>query len=171
MNSEAYFQIGNIFKAHGLKGDVSVFLNSEAPLNFDAIEVIFFQQNNQMVPYFIEALSIKADKAYVKFEDVDNKEAAEALKGTKLYLPISQRENLPEGEFYKDELIGLVVTDKNAGQLGSVVDLEQSGLAKLMVVDYKGKELLIPMNSPLITKIDTIQKTISVTLPEGYLDL
>jgi 16S rRNA processing protein RimM len=171
LKSEACFLIGNIYKAHGLKGEVSVYLLPEAPLDFSAIDVVYLLIKGNLVPYFIEDISIKSDKAYVKLEEVDTKESAEGLKGTKLYLPLTQREMLPAGEFYEDELVGLKVSDTNLGVLGVVLGIEQGGLAKLMLVDFNGRELLIPMNSPLIVNIDLTQKSITVNLPEGYLEI
>jgi len=171
LKTEACFLIGNIYKAHGLKGEVSVYLLPEAPLDFSAIDVVYLLIKGNLVPYFIEDISIKSDKAYVKLEEVDGKESAEALKGTKLFLPLRQREALPEGEFYEDELVGLKVSDATLGDLGDVRGIEQCGLAKLLVVNFKEREILIPMNSPLIVNIDPVQKSITVNLPEGYLEI
>ncbi|HMP99395.1 MAG TPA: ribosome maturation factor RimM [Cyclobacteriaceae bacterium] len=164
------FKIGNIYKSHGLKGEVSIYLMDEAPTDFSQIEMLLIEQSGNLVPFFIESISFKANKAYVKFEDVDSKETADTLRGKQLYLPLEQRETLPKGEYYEEELIGLMVSDQQLGPLGKVTALEKSGLSKLLVIDFEGRELLIPYNSPLILNIDTNKHTISVNLPEGYLD-
>jgi 16S rRNA processing protein RimM len=46
-----------------------------------------------------------------------------------------------------------------------------AGPNKLLSVDHHGKEVLIPVNSPFITGINKSKKKISVTLPDGFLDL
>lgn len=171
MNVKDCFRIGNIYKSHGLKGEVSVYLLPDAPADFSDMETFFLEQKGSLVPYFVEAISIKGNRAYVKFEDIKSKEEADALKGLHLYLPLTLREQLPEGDYYEDQLQGLVVSDQHLGALGRVKSIEQSGLSRLLVIDYKNRDLLIPMNSPLIVSIDINKQTINVNLPEGYLDI
>jgi 16S rRNA processing protein RimM len=47
----------------------------------------------------------------------------------------------------------------------------QAGPNKLLSIDHNGKEVLIPVNSPFITGINKSKKKISVTLPEGFLEI
>ncbi len=171
MNNTSFFKIGNIFKAHGLKGEVSVYLLPDAPEHFNETTAIFLKIKGSLVPYIIEGLSLKHDRAFLKLEDVDNKEAADLLKGTELYLPTEQRPELPKGEFYNEELIGFEVSDAKMGKLGQVSEVQQSGLSRLLAVSHQDREVLIPLNTPLIVSINMNNRTISVNLPEGYLDI
>jgi 16S rRNA processing protein RimM len=52
-----------------------------------------------------------------------------------------------------------------------VRNVEEAGSNRFLVVDYLAKEVMIPVNSPFIKTINKTRKQISVSLPEGFLDL
>ncbi len=165
------YKIGFIMKTHGLKGEVTASLDPEAPDNFEDIDALFVEQNDRLIPYFIQGISITGNKAFLKLEDVDSLEAATSISKSSLYLPKSTRAKSAKGEFYDDEIIGFEVTDSEQGLLGKVIEVTIAGSNKLLSVDHHGKEILIPINSPFITSINKSKKKVSVTLPEGFLDI
>lgn len=170
MDISACYKIGYILKPHGLKGEVTVSLDPDGP-EFDSLESLFIEKNNRLIPHFIESVSVRGDKAFVKFEDVDSPESAGAISKCAAYLPKASRAKSGKGEFYDDEIIGFEVSDSEAGVLGKVVEVTQAGPNKLLSVDHNGKEVLIPVNGPFIASINKSKKKISVTLPEGFLEI
>jgi len=158
-------------KPHGLKGDVTISLDSDSSVDFDSIESVFVEISNTFVPYFIQDISVRGDKAFVKFEDVNDPESAKKISKHAIYLPKSARPKSRRGEFYDDEIIGFDVSDETLGALGKIIDVTQTGLNKLLVVGYNEKEILIPVNSPLLVSVHKSTKKILVNLPEGYLDI
>jgi 16S rRNA processing protein RimM len=58
-----------------------------------------------------------------------------------------------------------------AGVLGLITQVTMAGPNKLLSVDYQGKEVLIPVNSPFIKSINKSKKKVNVDLPEGFLDI
>lgn len=171
MELEDCFKIGYVQKTHGLKGEVTIALEVGAPDEMDAITSIFLEVKGRLVPYFIEAISLKGDKAFIKFEDVTTSEQANELKGASLYLPKTARPKSGRGEFYNDEVIGFTVNDANAGKLGTVARVENEEVNPLLIVMQGEKEIAIPINAPFITSVNKSAKKIEVELPEGLLDL
>ncbi len=169
MTVEECFKIGYIAKTHGLKGEVTIIMSPECP-DIDELKSLFVEINQNLIPYFIDAVSIKGDKAYIKFEDVNSIDQANDLKGSSLYLSKTERTKLGRGEFYNDEVIDFEVTDKEAGILGPVREIFESGLNRFLVIDGK-KEIMIPLNGPFIKSVNKSKKKISVELPEGFLDI
>jgi 16S rRNA processing protein RimM len=165
------YKIGYILKPHGLKGEVTISLTPEGPDEFASLETIFVEQNNRLVPFFIESSSQNGDKVFVKFEDVDSQESADKISKSSLYLPKASRPKSGRGEFYDDEIIGFQVEDKEFGELGEVISIEVAGPNKLLAIEYKEKEVLIPVNSPFILSINKSKKKIMVDLPEGFLEI
>ncbi len=106
MDINTAYKIGYILRPHGLKGEVTVSLDAEAPENLNEVDTIFIELNRQLVPHFVESISIKGDKAYVKFEDATTPEAAKAISKSALYLPKSSRPKAGRGEFYDDDRFG-----------------------------------------------------------------
>lgn len=171
MNINDCYKVGYVVKPHGLKGEVTLSLELDAPVDWENLESIFIEKKSKLVPYFIEAISVRNDKAFVKLEDVDTPEYAALLKGGSLYLPKESRPKLAKGEFYSEDVIGFEVTDSQIGTLGTVQDVEQAGPNRFLIVEYNKKEVMIPVNGPFITNINKAKKKISVTLPDGFLDI
>jgi 16S rRNA processing protein RimM len=172
MEIDSCFKIGFIIKTHGLKGEVTISLDEDAPEDLSSINSFFLEKDKRLVPYFIHSISNRGTKAFVKFEDVDSIEEAEKLIKHAVYLQKSARPKSASGEFYNDEIIHFKVIDETAGSVGSIVEIMQAGSNRLLVVvDHNGKEVLIPVNSPFITSINKSKKRVTVNLPEGFLDI
>lgn len=170
MNINDCFKIGYIQRPHGLKGGVSISLEADAA-SFDELESVFIEKNNRLIPHFIESVSLRGDKAFVTFDDIKTPEQAQSISKCAIYLPKSLRPKSGRGKFYDDEVIDFEVTDSEIGVIGRVTGITEAGPNKLITVDYEGKEVLIPVNSPFITSINKSKKKILVQLPEGFLDI
>ena len=171
MDINSCFKIGWVLKPHGLKGEVTIVLEDEAPDDWSALESVFLEQNQRLVPYFIESVSAQPKKAFVKFEDVDNAEVASKITKQSVYIEKTLRPKSGRGEFYTDEIIDFEVHDQEQGLLGRVQEIMNAGPNRLLVVQQSNKEVLIPINGPFITSINKAKKRVSVNLPEGFLDI
>ena len=158
-------------KQHGLKGEVSISLTPDSPADWSDLDTIFIEKNNILVPYFIEGASTRTDKAFVKFEDVSTPEQAAALKNHSVFLPKEMRPKLEAGNFYDDEVIGFDVVDEQVGMLGLVKEIERAGKNRFLIVKYNKKEVMIPVQRPLLKSINKTKGKITVTLPDGFLDI
>lgn len=170
MTVDTCYKIGYILKPHGLKGEVTIALDADAPTDFSSVETVFVQIKERLLPYFIEGISRKGNRAFLKLEDVNTPEQAQHISKSPLYLPKSLRPKSGRGEFYDDEVIGFEVSDTALGGLGKIKEVVQAGPNKLLSVDYDGREVLVPLNSPFIDSINKTRKKITVTLPDGFLD-
>ena len=171
MTADACYKIGYIMKPHGLKGGVSIALDPEAPETFDDIQTLFIEVDERLLPYFIESISLKGNRAFLKLEEVNTPEEARSISKSTIFLPKTSRAKSARGEFYDDEVIDFSVVDSDVGVLGKIVEVVQAGPNKLLAVDFRGREVLIPLNSPFITSVNKSSKRITVTLPEGFLEI
>lgn len=119
----------------------------------------------------IERTWMHGDHLIFKFKGVDTISDAERLAGADVAIPLEERAEVPEGEYYQSDLLGCEVVDKSGRSLGQVSEWQESGGAPLLVVRAGDKELLIPFAKAICTKIDIQQKRIEVDPPEGLLDL
>jgi len=168
MKIEECFKIGYVSKTHGLKGEVTAVFENEFEL--DDVKSLFLEFDGSLVPYFIEKISGKGDKPFLKFEGVDSLTEAAELKGCGIYLPKTFRPKLKRGQFYDDEVVGFSVEDETAGPLGIVIEVQGSGVNRLLAIDHKDKEILVPINSPFIKSTNKTERRIRLSLPEGYLE-
>ena len=106
-----------------------------------------------------------------RLEGVGTREAAEALKGTRLYAP---RDRLPapgEDEFYHADLIGLTVVDTGGAVLGRVRSVADHGAGDILeIAGAGGTELLLPFTRAIVPRVDIAAGRIVVDPPEGLLD-
>ncbi|MBI3482730.1 MAG: 16S rRNA processing protein RimM, partial [Bacteroidetes bacterium] len=100
MSIEECFKIGYISKTHGLKGEVTAVFQNEFEL--EELSLLFLEFNGSLVPYFVEKITGKSDKPFLKFESIDIQAQASALKGRSIFLPKSIRPKLKRGQFYDD---------------------------------------------------------------------
>ncbi|MBX7125995.1 MAG: ribosome maturation factor RimM [Cyclobacteriaceae bacterium] len=170
MTLDDCFKIGYVSKTHGLKGEVTVMLEPDSP---DPVEgtAVFLHQGHQLIPYFLTAVSIRHDRAFMRFEEVTTLEGAHALRGASLYLPKTEREPSARGEFYDDEVIGYEMVDETAGAIGTVVSVVSAGPTRLLVAHYQGKEILVPAQKPFIKSVNKTRKVLTLQLPDGFLEI
>lgn len=171
MTIENCYKIGFIMKPHGLKGQVTISLDGDAPENIAEVENVFIEVRERLLPYFIESISVKGNKAFLKLEEVDSHEEAQQISKSAIYLPKAARPKSGRGEFYDDEVIGFEVYDTDLGLLGKVTEIVLAGPNKLLSVMYNEQEVLIPLNGPFIEGVNKSRKKITVTLPEGFTEL
>ena len=169
MKKEECFFLGIISKKHGYKGDINIKLDVNSSEKYKELDYLFIDLNGNLVPFFISSLRFKNNNfALVKFEDINDEDSANSLIGKSTYLPLDL---LEKDERPLQALIHFQVIDKNKGELGQVIAIQENNLQDLMVIDFKGKELLIPFVENYIESIDNKKKEIHLHTPDGLIDL
>ena len=161
--------MGAIAGVHGVRGEVKVKSFTADPLAIAAYGPLFDEQGRQ----FDLKLSSKAAKDTIviaKIDGVVDRDAAEALKGKRLYAP---RQSLPaiedHDEFYASDLIGLSVEDRNGKTLGKVVALQDFGAGDIIAVSggMEG-DFELPFANRFVPVVDLAAAKIVVDLPEDF---
>lgn len=172
MQKENCFELGYLSKAHGLDGKVQAFFDTENPERYATTDMVFLEIGSSLVPYFIEKCHPTGQgKFLLKFEEVESKEDAMNITGSKLFLPLTALPELEEGESYLHDTIGYQIIDKNSGNIGTVKEYVESGPQMIMISVLGEKEILIPVHDDIITATDHDTQTITTELPGGLLAL
>ncbi len=171
MNINSCFELGHVIKVHGVKGEVLVFLDADQPERYEDLGSLFLEIDGKLVPYFIRKIKLQGNDAIVSFEDVQGIEQARKLVSCRLFLPLKFLPDLGDRQFYLHEIVGYRVIDEKAGQLGKIKSIYDANGNRLIGVDYKGKEILIPLNDDFIIRTDKVNKELLMNLPEGLLDI
>jgi 16S rRNA processing protein RimM len=116
----------------------------------------------------VENTWMHGDHLILKFKGVDTISDAEKLAGAEVAIPFEQRAALAEDEVYQSDLVGCEVVDGAGRSLGVVTDFEETGGTPVLRI---GENLLIPFAKSICTDIDLHRKQITVSLPDGLLDL
>lgn len=115
-------------------------------------------------------IKIHADGVVARIDGIDDRSAAEALKGVRIYVPRSAFPATPEGEYYWVDLIGLDVVNREGVHMGVVRDLLPTGPHSVLVLEYtetmdgvqRTAERMIPFVSAYVDGVDTTARRISV---------
>ena len=170
MTKDDCFQLGHITKTHGLNGEVVFFLDVDDPDEYDDLESILIEVRGELLPYFIESMSINRDRAIVALEGVDTIDEGKKLINCPLWMPLDNLEEITDPDrFYYHEIIGYQIIDETDGPLGTVASVMTMATQDLIAMDYKGQEMLIPINSAIVKTVDREAKTLNVALPDGLL--
>ena len=126
--------------AHGVKGELRLKLFS------DSIESLSRHERLHVGGVERRLLSIRDGKSPVaRFEGIDDRSAAEALRGSLIEIDRSSLPPLEESEYYHADLIGLPAVDSEGKMVGTVVAVENYGAGDLLdIEDASGKRSLIP---------------------------
>lgn len=171
MKIEDCYEFGYVTKVHGYQGEVAVMLDVDDPAEYEELDSFFILIKGSLVPYFVDNLRLQGSKAVVKLEEVDSLEAAQALVGGILYLPLDSLPDLEESQFYYHDIIGYQVVDASLGALGEVNTVYEFPHQDLIAMTYQGKEVLIPVSDEIVLKADHDRSQLQVNLPEGLLDI
>jgi 16S rRNA processing protein RimM len=170
MKVDDCFQLGEIVRTHGLKGEVSIRLDVDDPMAYEELESVFLLQGGQLVPFFLEYIQVQGENALVKFEDVNGVDTAGELTGLPLYLPLSELPKLADDQYYFHELIGFECLHQ--GKKIGVVDGIFPDMANPLFSFKMGEnEILVPLQDAFMKKVDKKARTIELDFPDGYLDI
>lgn len=155
-------QLAVIGAAHGIRGEVRVKTFTDDPLAIADYGLLYDGQGKAYE--VLEARSAKT-VVVVRFKGVNDRNAAEALNGTELFIDRSQLpdDELDEDEFFQTDLIGLEALDADGKSYGVVSALFDFGGGDLIELSLKGKRpMLIPFTEAAVPEIDFEKGTIRV---------
>lgn len=172
MRIDECFELGHIIKPHGLNGEVWMLIDADFPEAYQNLESVFLEQKGELIPFFIESISIQGNKALTAFEDVDDVDQAAALIGIKAWLPLSTLPPLQDGQFYFHEILGFEVEDEEMGSIGKVKEINSASAQDIMVIEHPaGAEILIPLADELLRGVDRAARRVFIRAPEGLIQL
>ncbi|HYX47222.1 MAG TPA: ribosome maturation factor RimM [Sphingomicrobium sp.] len=140
-SGERRIALAAVAGAHGVKGELRLKLFS------DSIESLSRHENLYVGGAERRLLSIRdsGKTAIARFDGINDRSAAEALRGSLIEVGRSALPPLDEGEYYHADLIGLPAVDGEGDMIGTVVAVENYGAGDLLEIeDSGGKRSLIP---------------------------
>lgn len=160
--------IGVIVGAHGVAGEVKVIPQSDFPERFAQLETVFVKQGNQARPLAVTESRCHPGRGQVilRFEGIDDREAAAALRGAEVYIPVSQLMPLAEGQYYQFQVLGLEVVTTTGKSLGRVTEILRTGANDIYVTECA----LIPALDSVVKQIDPERSRILIEPMAGLLD-
>jgi len=172
-----YFLFGKVTRAHGIKGELRVYLDVDEVdyyQDLDLKQLWFPEKGNILRPFELENIQFipNVNEAIIQLKNIHSRTDAERWCGKPFYLPDDLLPELEdEDDFYYHDIIGFQVIDHLLGNLGTLENYMEMPAQDLLVVSYQDRELLIPAVEVFIAEVNFDTQTVHTSLPEGYLDL
>lgn len=165
--------VGRIARAHGIAGEVAVEVRTDDPDRRFAAGATLDTDPPERGPLTVRTTRWHAGRLLVRFAEVDDRTAAEGLRGTLLVADSASA--APTGdpeEFWDHDLVGLVAVDGAGAVVGTVSDvLHPPGGPVLVVARGEGRESLVPFVAALVPEVDLAAGRLVLTPPAGLLEL
>ena len=161
--------LGAVIGAQGLKGEVKVKTFTEAPERLGAYGTLHTKDGRTFS--VTGARRAKADIAVVQFDGIRDRNAAEALKGTELFVARDALPPTDDEEFYHADLIGLAAHDGEDRLLGTVSSVHNFGAGDVIAIQRPdGSDLFLPFTREVVPFVDIKAGRIVVVAPEETSD-
>jgi 16S rRNA processing protein RimM len=172
-------EVGRIADAWGVKGWFKVLPHSASPEALFSSKRWYLQPSERGAKTFSGTVLLRvrqakehSDTVVASAQDVDDRGAAEALKGARIFVARSSFPTAGNDEYYWVDLIGLEVVNREGVPLGRVRELLSTGPQTVLVIEYfeagKVMERMIPFVAAYVDDVDLPGKRITVDWQTDY---
>jgi 16S rRNA processing protein RimM len=165
-------QVARIGKPHGIRGEVTVQVLTDAPGDRFVPGAEFVVEPASAGPLTVFSARWNKDILLLAFEEIETRNQAETLRGAKLFIETDELEDEDDDEgWYEHELVGLDVRvgDKVVGKVSALNTLPVQDL--LVVTTPDGQEILIPFVEQIVPEVNVAEKFVLVTPPPGLFEI
>jgi 16S rRNA processing protein RimM len=152
-NAPEFLVVAQVLAAHGIRGELKCRIVTDFPKQR-------FKRGNTLqirgTSHVIQAARVQGTTVLLKLAEIADRDTAAALRGADVEVPTRDAVDLPKGQFYWHQIIGLAVEDMTThAKLGTVSDILETGANDVYVVKGSdGREILIPAIKDVIKDID-----------------
>jgi 16S rRNA processing protein RimM len=159
--------LGRIVAAHGVRGEVLVRSYADAPEDVGAYGRLAAPALGRELE--LRVVRVTAKGVIARVSGIADRNAAEALAGTDLYVDRTRLPSPAEDEFYHADLIGLAAVGPDGAEVGRVVAVHNFGAGDLIEVALAASRRTehIPFNDRFVPEVDVAGGRIVVILPEA----
>ncbi|MFO0986691.1 MAG: ribosome maturation factor RimM [Alphaproteobacteria bacterium] len=161
--------LGTIVGVHGVQGAVRIKSFTADPADVAAYGAVSDESGGRR--FEVRVLGQARGTVLARLSGVADRNAAEALRGLRLYVPRAALPEANEDEFYHADLIGLPVETREGAPLGSVRAVLNFGAGDILELrDENGREILLPFSDAAVPEVDLARGRIVASPPEGLLE-
>jgi 16S rRNA processing protein RimM len=167
-SSMELIEIGRIVRSHGLEGRVKVLSYLETPdVLYDLSGLYVGRSVREAVLFPLVAVQAGTGCFFLQLLGIGDRDAAERLRGSSVWMPSEKMLKLPEGEYYWREIIGLQVITEEDQTLGRIEAVFPTGSNDVYVCRGAGQEILLPAIGDVVRRIDKDRGVMVVRLLKG----
>ncbi len=167
------FQVGVIASTHGLAGEVNVFPTTDEPERYKTLKRVTLDTGRDgMKELEIEHVKFFKKFVIVKFKGWDSINDVERFRGKELTISRDQAIKLAPGEYFTADLVGLMITDEDGKELGTLTDVIKTGANDVYEMKRKDNEesVMIPAIADCVKKISLEEGIMVIHVMDGLMD-
>jgi 16S rRNA processing protein RimM len=162
--------VARIGKAHGLRGEVTVQVLTASPDERFVPGAVFVTDPAATGPLVLRSARDNNGILLLGFENTDDRNGAEALRGTKLLADVLADDE-DEESWYERDLVGLRAVTVDGAEVGEVTALQSRPAQDLLVIRLAdGREALVPFVKAIVPEVDIAGGRVLLDPPAGLLD-
>jgi 16S rRNA processing protein RimM len=163
--------LAHVAGAHGIRGEVLLKTYTAAPEDVAAYGPLSGLKGTDAkdAPQFtVRVVRVTPKGVIARIKGVDNRNAAEALKGMALHVARAKLPKPSDDEFYHNDLIGLAAVDANGTALGQVDRVLDFGAGTILEIRLAagGKTELVPFTKACVPEVSLADRRVVVIIPE-----
>ena len=164
-------QVARIGKPHGIRGEVTVQVLTDAPGDRFVPGTQFIVEPASAGPLTVLSARWNKDILLLAFEEIETRNEAETIRGAKLFVETEEIDEDDDEGWYEHELMGLDVRvgDQVVGKVSGLHTLPVQDLLVVTAID--GKEVLIPFVEQIVPEVNVGEGFVQVTPPPGLFEV
>jgi len=170
MDEPVFVIIGKFRKPHGIRGEIRMTVLTDFTDLLKAGMTIYVGDRYQ--PYTIRSIRSHGGDLLVSLEELPDRTAVEIFRNIMVYMKADDTPELPDGDYYLHQMVGLeVVTDQDQ-KLGTIKEIILTGANDVYLVDTStGKDILLPAIDDVVLEINQEEGFVLVHIIPGLLDI
>lgn len=170
MEDIKYFEIGKIVNTQGIHGDVRVIPITDEPKRFLELKTALVDDGKVKKEYTIENIWFHKNFVIIKFENINDMNTAEKLKGTSIKIDRKNAIPLKENEYYISDLYNIDVYTDEGEYLGIINDIIFTASNDVYEVKNNDVSILLPAIKQCILNVNINERKMIVHMMEGLRD-
>ncbi len=160
-----FLTIGKLQRTHGVKGEIIMEVLTDFPEKIVPGNIVHI--GSSQMEYEVATVRPTADKMLISFKGLNDCDKASILRNQIVSIKTEDANQLPEGEYYHHEIIGMIVVEEDGNAVGTVSEILVTGANDVYIIKKEnGEELLLPAIRDAVRSIDRESRIMVVRLPE-----
>ncbi len=151
---QAYLLLGEVVRPQGIRGEVKLKHYTDDPERFFELETVYHREGAEYVPMKVTGARVQKDDVYLTLEGVDDRNAAEKLRGLKLWVDRAHARELGEDEVFIADILGAKAYDTKGTEVGTLREVLTPGGADVFVFDTPKGTLMVPALKTVLITLD-----------------
>lgn len=150
-----YLLLGTIVKPQGVRGEVKLHAETDDPDRLATVTTLYTKTGETYTPLQVLGARVTGGDVYLTLSGVDDRDAAETLRGQAVYIDRAHARPLAENEAYIADMLGMRAEDSQGRPVGTLSDVLQNGGTDVLVFQTPRGPMMAPFLKRLVRSLDT----------------